>query len=55
MIAVLFGFIVITSIAFFAPTFVTDGTQEVKINRGIGAASITAVVYVVIVGFLANG
>ena len=55
MIAVLFGLIVITSIAFFAPTFVTEGTQEVKINRGIKAASITAVIYLVVVAFLANG
>ena len=55
MIAVLFGFIVITSIAFFIPTLVKPSSQEVNISRGIGAASITAVVYVIIVGFLANG
>ena len=55
MIAVLFGLIVITLIAFFAPSFVTDGTQDVKFNRGIKAASITAVVYLIIVAFLANG
>ncbi len=54
MIAVLFGFIVITSIAFFAPTILMQGDQNVNMNRGIKAASITAVAYLVIVGFLAN-
>ena len=54
MVAVLFGFIVITSIAFFIPTLMGNNKQEVNMKRGIRAASITAVVYVVIVGFLAN-
>ena len=54
MIAVLFGFIVITSIAFFAPTLLKSGTQEVNVNLRIGLASITAVVYLIVVAILAN-
>lgn len=55
MPAVLLGFVIITSIAFFVPTLVTNGTDEVKTNRGIKAASVSAVVYLIIVAIMANG
>jgi len=55
MIAVLFGFIVITSIAFFVPSMLMKGSQELNASRGIGAASITAIIYVIVVAVIANG
>ncbi len=54
MIAVVLGFIVITSIAFFIPSLMAGNSQEVNVSRGIGIASVVGVVYVVIVAFVVN-
>lgn len=55
MLAVLIGFLFITSAAFILPYMMAGENTERGISRGIGAASITAVVYVIIVGFAVNG
>lgn len=55
MIAVVFGLVVITSIAFFMPVMLMEGSEEVNKNRGIKAATTIAIIYLVIVAFGANG
>lgn len=54
MLAVLIGFLFITSAAFIVPYMMAGENTESGVSRGIGAASITAVIYVIIVGFVAN-
>lgn len=54
MLAVLIGFLFITSAAFIVPYMLAGENTERGISRGIGAASITAVIYVIVVGFVAN-
>lgn len=55
MLAVLIGFLFITVAAFMVPYMMAGKKTELGISRGIGVASITAVIYVIVVAFVANG
>lgn len=54
MFAVLVGFLFITVAAFIVPYMMPGRNKEARISRGIGVASITATIYVIVVAFAAN-
>lgn len=55
MLAVVIGFLFITVAAFIVPYMMAGQKTELGVSRGIGAASVTAVIYVIIVSFAVNG